>query len=143
MLPRIFVCLALLAMPVPALAEFDSWGSDEWDSSDTGSGYDPADAVAVRRQLDDVGRLLNTGLGALEVDDWTTAQYNCAMADDAASRGDYSADPAFVEGRTIARKCIADAAYGRENVEIACEWWAKVDYDSFIWEDPYAICTEQ
>ncbi len=57
-------------------------------------------------------------------------------------RTDYSGEAAFVDGRTIARKCIADAAYGRGNTEIACEWWSKVDYDSFIWEDPYAICNE-
>lgn len=133
--------IALAAAPVPAAAEFDSWGYDEDGYGE--SEYDPADAVTVRRQLDEVGRRLNTGLAALEVDDWTTAQYECAKADDAAQMTDYSGEAAFVEGRTIARRCIADAAYGRDNVQIACEWWAKVDYDSFIWEDPYAICTEQ
>jgi hypothetical protein len=140
MLRRLLACLALLAISAPAFAEFDSWGSDEWD--DSGSGYDAADGPTVKRQLQDVGNKLNAGLAALEGDDWVTAQLQCALADDAADRSDYRGEDAFVEGRTIARKCIADAAYGRENTEIACEWWAKVDYDSFIWEDPYAICHE-
>lgn len=135
MLRRLLACLVLLALPTSAMAEYDDWFAEPE--------YDQADAVMVKRQLDDVGRRLNTGLAALEVDNWVTAQYECAMADTTASQTDYSGEDAFVEGRTIARKCIADAAYGRGNTEIACEWWYKVDYDSFIWEDPYAICNEE
>ena len=132
-LSRIFACLALVAVSAPAVAQYDDWDYSEGE-------YDPADAVTVKRQLADVGRRLETGLAALEVDNWVTAQYECAMADTTASGSDYSGEAAFVDGRTIARKCIADAAYARGNTEIACEWWAKVDYDSFIWEDPAAIC---
>lgn len=145
MLSRLLACLVLLAVPAPAFSQIDDWTTDEWDYEGGGSdsGYDPADAVTVRRQLADLGRYLETGLAALESDNWTTAQYNCAMADDVVDRTDYSGEAAFVDGRTMARKCIADAAFGKENTEIACEWWATVDYDSFIWEDPYSICTEE
>ncbi len=136
----LLACAAVVAISSPVAAQIDSWGSDEWD--DDGSGYDPADGPTVRRQLQDMGAKLNTGLAALDVDNWTTAQLQCALADDVADRTDYGGEDAFVEGRTIARKCIADAAYGRGNTEIACEWWAKVDYESFIWKDPAAICSE-
>ncbi len=144
-LSRILAGVAILSMAAPATARIDDWSTDDWDDSGStsGSGYDPADGATVRRQLAEVGRLLDTGLAALETDDWNTAQYQCAMADNAASRTDYSNESAFVEGRTIARTCIGDAAYGKGNTGIACEWWAKVEYESFIWEDPYAICSEE
>jgi len=145
MLFRLFACLILVALPAPAMAEFDSWGSDEWDYDGGGSdsGYDSADAATVKRQLDDLGRRLQTGFDALEVDAWNTAQYECAMAHDIAERTEYGSETAFVQGRTYARSCMADAAYGKGNTEFACEWWAEVDYESLIWEDPYSICTEE
>lgn len=139
---RFIACLLVLAVSVPASAQFDSWGSDDW-YEEEGSGYSSADGPAVRRQLSEVGGLLEAGLAALELDNWASAQDECIAAFRAASRGEYIYEDALVEGRNIAGKCVGDASYGLGNKEMACDWWAVAAYDSFVWNDPAAICRDE